>query len=192
MCALLLLLLLLGSTCSVSLRESPGPLTHSLTHSEAQGQGQGHGHRDGTDIHRALAPGPASGVDWAGERGVIESSCLRGARLSSGHKAPRLQGNCSVYFVHNHKAGGTTLCNIAVQAGLRVAKPVRNCLEPDELRGAGKEGQLVRYMEQNSFQFVAHEFGPFLPLTQESKHIVYVTVVRNPWDRVLSAAHHGQ
>ena len=60
------------------------------------------------------------------------------------------------------------------------------------MRGAGKEGQLVQYIEHNHLQFVAHEFGPFLPLTAASSHIVYVTVVRNPWDRVLSAAHHGE
>jgi hypothetical protein len=88
--------------------------------------------------------------------------------------------------------GGTTMCNIAVQAGMRVAKPVRNCLEPDELRGPGREGALVQYMASHRYQFVAHEFGPFLPLTGHSRRVLYVTVVRNPWDRVLSAAHHGE
>lgn len=84
------------------------------------------------------------------------------------------------------------MCNIAVKSEMRVVKPLRNCLEPDELRGSGKEGKLVEFIEHNRLQFVAHEFGPFLPLTKSTSHIVYVTVVRNPWDRVLSAAHHGE
>ena len=78
-----------------------------------------------------------------------------------------------------------------MKSGLRVARPVRNCLEPDDLRGEGKEGELARYVLQNHLQFVAHEFGPFLPLTKVSSQIIYVTVVRNPWDRVMSSAHHG-
>jgi len=159
--ALLLLLLIIGTTCS--------------SFSGATG-----GHR------RLMASHTQDHEAWANIRANIEKVCVH-----NGHFArTSLDNNCSIYFVHNHKAGGTTLCNIAVQAGMRVAKPVRNCLEPDDLRGPGKEGLLARYIEDNRYQFVAHEFGPFLPLSRESSRILYVTVVRNPWDRVLSAAHH--
>ena len=61
-------------------------------------------------------------LSWATQRGRAEKACLKEHHFTD----KSLDNDCSIYFVHNHKAGGTTMCNVAVQAGLRVAKPVRN------------------------------------------------------------------
>lgn len=79
------------------------------------------------------------------------------------------------------------MCSAARASGMNVPSPLRNCLEPDNI--AGTEA-VVDHMRKNHLQFLSHEFGPFRPFLSSSE-ILYITVIRNPWDRILSAMHHA-
>uniref|UniRef100_A0A7S2RMP1 Sulfotransferase n=2 Tax=Rhizochromulina marina TaxID=1034831 RepID=A0A7S2RMP1_9STRA len=102
-----------------------------------------------------------------------------------------------IYYMHVHKAGGSTLCGLAAQNGLQVSLS-SNCLELTK-GPAGEDVHLAwwdwRAEEQEKLflttrsEFVANEDHPFqrAPLPGA---VIYVITVRNPLDRVLSHFRH--
>jgi len=95
-----------------------------------------------------------------------------------------------IYFLHIHKAGGTSLCEIArKQPGMRT--PKSNCNpEKDKYRswiplGTYSDSQLTNYMNKGQFGLVANEFSPITNLMKPGL-FTYMTCLRDPLDRVLS------
>ena len=104
-------------------------------------------------------------------------------------------------FVHIHKAGGTTLCNLAKANNLTVPATYsptnykgiagKNCNpSPLHLRaawmGTVKEQRL--YVHAMALDFYAHE--KFLPPELPFADVAFVTILRQPFDRLLSEGKH--
>jgi hypothetical protein len=103
---------------------------------------------------------------------------------------PRQQvaGKCALYYLHNHKTGGSTMCKTAHVNGLKVPSLKTNCNVPLAIR-TNKIIHLQEYVAENKIQFVAQEDEPFR-MNESNTHFVYMTTIRNPMDRMVSHLHH--
>ena len=104
-------------------------------------------------------------------------------------------GSRLLFFLHLHKAGGTTLChNARIVNGLNA--PIRNCNAPgdgprtlrDGINGFGNLNWTCEarynYMAQNCIQFFATE--RWLDKQLCPSHFMYITVLRDPIKRIES------
>jgi hypothetical protein len=113
-----------------------------------------------------------------------ENTCLRDSINPNNPKQILMKKNgCVIYYVHNHKSGGTTICNTADRAGHRVNMK-DNCNIPSSNRS-----DWANVVERLNLTFVAQEDPPFQPdLTRDN--YIYMTTVRDPYDRIVSDLHH--
>ena len=133
------------------------------------------------------APEVISGARFRAEKGAIEAQ-VRARR------AP-------VLFVHIHKAGGTTMCNLAKASNLTV--PItyspegysglagKNCNpSPNHLTAAwtGTADEQYRYASSLRLDFYAHE--KFLNAELAWGRMAFVAIIRHPFDRLLSNGRH--
>jgi hypothetical protein len=128
------------------------------------------------------------------DEALAEDEKLRVQRRVRERKAP-------VMFVHIHKAGGTTLCNLAKANHLTVPATYsptsykgiggKNC-NPSPLHlkaawtGTVKEQRI--YVRAMALDFYAHE--KFLPPRMPFGDVAFVTIIRHPYDRLLSEGKH--
>ena len=131
-----------------------------------------------------------------------EQSCLTpsagagpGAGAGSGAGAaedrdPRwaVQPHCSVFYLHNHKTGGSTMCRTAQLNGLKISGLGDNCNIPPAVR-RNKNINHQQYVFEKKLQFVAQEDKPF-HLNASNSRFIYMTTMRNPMDRLVSHLHH--
>ena len=107
----------------------------------------------------------------------------------------RIRDGCVVYYLHNHKSGGTTMCHTALKSGYHITNLDDNCNLPMDIvtmdRRHRKQGISQHYvLNHPNLSFVAQELPPFYPNISNDKYI-YVTTIRHPIDRVISHIHHG-
>ena len=129
-----------------------------------------------------------------------EKNCLSDVSSASGawNRAQRqthLTNNCVVYYLHNHKTGGSTMCHTALNSGFHITSLDDNCNLPLDIVGQDRKsrakGIAQNYVLQHpKLTFVAQELPPFYPNITNDKYI-YITTIRNPIDRVISHIHHG-
>jgi len=93
-----------------------------------------------------------------------------------------------VYYLHFHKAGGSTMCTMAYANNL-ITTHRQNCnLRPaNNLATLTLAGQL-EFWENTPYEFVANERS--MPAEIDMVHFLYFTTVRHPVARALSQFHH--
>mmetsp|Transcript_15954 Transcript_15954/g.26735 ORF Transcript_15954/g.26735 Transcript_15954/m.26735 type:complete len:287 (+) Transcript_15954:127-987(+) len=119
-----------------------------------------------------------------------EQNCLD--PVAPGARDPRgkLKPNCTLYYLHNHKTGGTTLCVTATKSGFNVTSRYENCNIPRSvLKLNANSMDIERYAVNNSLQFIAQEHKPFR-VHEFSTNFVFMTTIRHPMDRLVSHLHH--
>jgi hypothetical protein len=101
-------------------------------------------------------------------------------------------GNRIVYFLHIHKAGGTSLCSAAFRNGMR-AESTRNCnVQPDQ-RCCGNQDSMnaqVVFAKSTNYQFVASEKEMYEAM--DVQHYLYVVSLRHSRARYLSHWNHAR
>lgn len=113
-----------------------------------------------------------------------EANCLRPILDTTNPKLNvQKDKGCVIYYVHNHKSGGTTICNTVANAGHIIHKKL-NCNIPSHNRSDWPG--LIRSM---GLTFVAQEDAPFQPLLDTNNYL-YMTTIRDPYDRLVSHLHH--
>lgn len=101
-----------------------------------------------------------------------------------------LKEGCSLFFVHIHKAGGSSVCETAVNNGYKVPPgEEENCNLPREASTNMNLTKYVEYIKENKLTFVAQENPPFRPHLP-ADNILYFLTIRNPLDRIISHLHH--
>jgi hypothetical protein len=129
--------------------------------------------------------------DVVSKRLEWEKNCLTTAQTKSGRQEdPRLvlKENCAVYYLHNHKTGGSTMCKTAAANGMKTSGMKENCNVPQHIR-YNTHINAHEYIFENKYQFVAQEDKPF-HLNVSNNRFVLMTTIRNPMDRVVSHLHH--
>jgi len=93
-----------------------------------------------------------------------------------------------VYYMHMHKAGGSTMCNMARHNNM-VANCNNNCnlQDPALLRSLTLVEQR-HFALTTPYEFVANEME--LPDELETQHFRYFTTLRHPLSRYMSAWNH--
>eukprot|EP01138_Halocafeteria_seosinensis_P014735 gb/GECG01015042.1/.p1 GENE.gb/GECG01015042.1/~~gb/GECG01015042.1/.p1 ORF type:complete len:401 (+),score=38.40 gb/GECG01015042.1/:1-1203(+) len=90
-----------------------------------------------------------------------------------------------MYFLHVHKAGGTTLCKLASQNGLRTAKKNCNVFVSHKVPCCGKTiAEQRKFAATTEYDLVANE--KYMPDELDYGCFQYVTVLRDPRDRYVS------
>lgn len=137
------------------------------------------------------------GKSWEREiRDVVESRkewekhCLSPSKSN----IPRheLVKGCTLYFLHVHKTGGTTMCYTARKNGF-VANQRNNCNAPVEISNVERKthsGVVQEFVARNNISFIGQEFAGFHPNISENNKFLYITTVRHPVDRLISHLHH--
>ena len=125
-----------------------------------------------------------SGHKYAELRKRTELKCLRESddKLNPKHVFNANKG-CVIYYVHNHKSGGTTMCRTARAAGYTVNMQ-RNCNAPGNGNTWTKES-----IAKMKLTFVAQEDPYFQPDLSQDNYL-YMTTIRDPYDRIVSDLHH--
>ena len=129
-----------------------------------------------------------------------EQNCLKPA-TAKGHTRGQEQGQgqeqdprflvdraCSIFYLHNHKTGGSTMCKTAFVNGMKISGLGENCNVPRQIRYS-KHISPQEYIFEKKLQFVAQEDKPFR-LNETNNRFVFMTTFRNPMDRVVSHLHH--
>jgi len=129
---------------------------------------------------------------------VSNATKLPSFRIRDHHHPIKLQGLGGFrwpYFLHLHKAGGTTVCHLARSVNGMNA-PIRNCDLPGDsphhleegLAGDGNIGlsceARANYLRQNCIQFFAVE--RWLDASMCPDRFLYMTVLREPVSRIES------
>jgi hypothetical protein len=90
-----------------------------------------------------------------------------------------------MYFLHIHKAGGTTLCKLARQNGLRASDQNCNVFVENKAPCCGATiTQQQRFAATTQYDLVANE--KYMPHLLDYNCYQYVTVLRDPRDRYVS------
>lgn len=100
-----------------------------------------------------------------------------------------VKDHCTLFYVHVHKSGGSTVCQTAINAGYRVGAKERNCNIPPDLDTRENSELYLEYIRDHHLTFVAQESVPFNP-NLHADNVLYFTTVRNPLDRIISHLHH--
>lgn len=116
-----------------------------------------------------------------------EEKCLRSKEVESDPRMRLLPG-CVVYYLHNHKTGGSTMCQTALKNGLRTPGVAENCNVPKAIR-LDHRINIQELIFQKKWNFIAQEDSP-LRLNTSNDRFVYLTTIRNPLDRLVSHIHH--
>mmetsp|Transcript_19777 Transcript_19777/g.28450 ORF Transcript_19777/g.28450 Transcript_19777/m.28450 type:complete len:325 (+) Transcript_19777:99-1073(+) len=128
-----------------------------------------------------------SAHEFAHARQSNERLCLH-TDMKHTNRSPRdtlLHNNCSVYYIHNHKTGGTTMCKSAQENGFRTLP--NNC----NFRNVyGNFKSNIRDMRRMNANFGSLEFNSFMPILSYEK-ILYIMTVRDPIERLFSTFHHN-
>jgi hypothetical protein len=90
---------------------------------------------------------------------------------------------CLIFYLHNHKSGGTTICSTIWHQGY-VSNLNDNCLPPPPYH----HHEFLYAMEHN-YNFIAQE-GPYFHPNLTNTQMLYMTTIRNPYDRIISHLHH--
>uniref|UniRef100_A0A7S2SU19 Sulfotransferase domain-containing protein n=1 Tax=Rhizochromulina marina TaxID=1034831 RepID=A0A7S2SU19_9STRA len=113
------------------------------------------------------------------------------------------RGQAAVLLVHIHKAGGTTLCNIAKQIGLQIPPtPEQHHVDNTGIGGkncnpgytkfkkawSGSVEEQLQYIKNHNLQFFANE--KYLAAELPFGKVAVMAVLRHPYDRLLSEAKH--
>lgn len=103
-------------------------------------------------------------------------------------------GNGAIYFVHVHKAGGTTVCTMAKMNKMRVPAVEKskkwmgkNCnprFADKQNAWLGSAEDLVQYSRREKFRFMAIEM--ILPPELAWGHFAYLGIVRDPLRLLVS------
>lgn len=129
-----------------------------------------------------------------------------------------LNKNCTIVFLHVEKTGGTSLCQQSVAKSMnvpldrqnhyRTTNVAANCNLPLEHDMNDGTNRYIKYLRQNDLTFVGHEYQEFHPHINGNirnkyngnnlvvpvdnyyeNSVIYVTVLRNPLDRLISQLH---
>ena len=93
-----------------------------------------------------------------------------------------------LFFVHLHKSGGSYICSLARQSGVRV--PGNNCNAQRDQRCCGRDGTLKQHQEyarRTRFELVGAE--KYMHAVMDTENFSYFTVLRRSIDRYIS--HYG-
>ena len=93
------------------------------------------------------------------------------------------KNDCAIFYVHNHKSGGTTMCHTAEMAGHKINKGI-NCNLPSRDKALWPND-----IKRMNLSFAAQENGPFEPY-MDLNNLLYMTTIRDPYDRIVSDFHH--
>ena len=109
---------------------------------------------------------------------------------------PKRDSTGLVWYEHVSKAGGTSFCQLA-QVNMRKEEvPPYYCMPRDGDMQDGRVGRwsnekLLQYRTEHApIRIVSNEWQPFPPERRDLKHLLFfVTTLRDPLDRILSAYH---
>jgi hypothetical protein len=106
----------------------------------------------------------------------------------------------AIYYEHLSKAGGTSFCKLAQSNMVKKLVPGYYCMPskpdaPDARVGAWPTQELEDYFLQKNHRLVSNEWEPFnleyqkyfSPETNDKVQLVFVTSIRNPINRLMSA-----
>lgn len=108
--------------------------------------------------------------------------------VAPGDPRMRVKDHCAVYYLHNHKTGGSTLCKTAISNGLKTSGLAENCNIPPKIRHDENIAP-EDYVFGKKLKFIAQEDKPFV-VNVTFPRFVYMTTMRDPRDRLVSHLHH--
>lgn len=114
-----------------------------------------------------------------------EANCLVNDPSTGKNK---IKDHCTLFYVHVHKSGGSTICEIAKKQGYRTTDEP-NCNLPLNLDTRLDSISYLKYIQDHRLKFVAQEKPPFNP-SVTADNIIYFTTIRSPLDRLISQLHH--
>mmetsp|Transcript_9673 Transcript_9673/g.12248 ORF Transcript_9673/g.12248 Transcript_9673/m.12248 type:complete len:516 (-) Transcript_9673:319-1866(-) len=149
-------------------------------------------------------------IEWLPKRMLSQTSEWFKSRTSIAHKSRYNHEHrpVAVYYEHLSKAGGTSFCKLAQTNMPKVEVPSYYCMpssaaSPDARVGSWTKSKLTKYFKSKLHRLVSNEWEPFnldflslqptseeelkTAFSEEDVMLMFVTSIRNPINRLLSA-----
>jgi len=105
-----------------------------------------------------------------------------------------LSGNFSavkkIYFLHLHKSGGTSMCAIAVQNGMKAHQDYCNPQKDQRCCGGETAHEQAVFAKHTIYDFVACESYMYSEMNLD--YYLYITILRNSLARYMSHYNHAR
>lgn len=144
-------------------------------------------------LEQGMCPFLANNIEWLPSK----TDPIPAKLFRSRHDTDSSDATAVIWYEHLSKAGGTSFCKLAQNNMPSNEVPRYYCMPSEGKRADARVGlwsndKLAQHIAKSSHRIVSNEWNPFDPSKLEfqqtsSPRLVFVTTIRDPLNRLLSA-----